>query len=309
MTDVSSPPAAPSSAPVRPPAITVPMPTVMTPDLARLLREPFAPEYTGKRPLITCPACRGSRNGKVCDSHRKSRCEGCHNYITSEHIHLDYVGHAEVTDRLLAVDPLWSWEPTAFDADGLPKLDSMGGLWIRLTVAGVPRLGYGHADGKTGPDAVKETIGDAIRNAAMRFGVALDLWGAKFKAAEVEAEAAVRASMPGYVDDWDTAIPVGAGRPPVEQAPPGPARVVDKAPKPAAHNPTYYPLGVNAINAAATLGELDALAARVKAFAGAGEVTDAEAGRLKLKIGARRDELCAAVPTPEPAAAALVPAS
>ena len=54
-------------------------------------------------------------------------------------------------------------------------------LWIRLTVAGVTRIGYGHAEGKKGPDAVKETIGDSIRNAAMRFGVALDLWGAKFK--------------------------------------------------------------------------------------------------------------------------------
>ena len=38
------------------------------------------------------------------------------------------------------------------------------------------RLGYGHAEGKTGGDAVKEVIGDALRNAAMRFGAALDLW-------------------------------------------------------------------------------------------------------------------------------------
>jgi hypothetical protein len=50
-----------------------------------------------------------------------------------------------------------------------------------LTIAGVTRLGYGHADGKQGPDAVKETIGDALRNAGMRFGVGLDLWGAKHK--------------------------------------------------------------------------------------------------------------------------------
>jgi hypothetical protein len=37
-------------------------------------------------------------------------------------------------------------------------------------------LGYGDAAGKKGPNAVKEAIGDAIRNAAMRRGVALDLW-------------------------------------------------------------------------------------------------------------------------------------
>ena len=89
---------------------------------------------------------------------------------------LAYVGHAAVTQRLLEVDPSWTWEPVAFGADGLPVLDEQGGLWIRLTIAEVTRLGYGHANGKKGPDAIKEAIGDAIRNAAMRFGVALDLW-------------------------------------------------------------------------------------------------------------------------------------
>lgn len=89
---------------------------------------------------------------------------------------LDYVGHAAVTQRLLEVDPSWSWEPLAVGADGLPAFDPVGGLWIRLTVCGTTRLGYGDAQGKKGPNAVKECIGDAIRNAAMRFGVALDLW-------------------------------------------------------------------------------------------------------------------------------------
>lgn len=83
---------------------------------------------------------------------------------------LDYVGHAAVTDRLLTVDPGWSWEPLAWDEQGLPLYDRSGGLWIKLTVCGVTRLGYGD-----GPDP-KQRIGDAIRNAAMRFGVALDLW-------------------------------------------------------------------------------------------------------------------------------------
>lgn len=83
---------------------------------------------------------------------------------------LDYVGHAAVTDRLLTVDPDWSWEPFALGADGLPALDRSGNLWIRLTICGVTRIGVG--DGKS----AKESIGDAIRNAAMRFGVALDLW-------------------------------------------------------------------------------------------------------------------------------------
>jgi hypothetical protein len=79
-------------------------------------------------------------------------------------------------DRLLQVDPEWTWAPVAHDERGLPRLDEHGGLWISLTVCGVTRYGYGDAAGKKGPNAVKEAIGDAIRNAAMRFGVALDLW-------------------------------------------------------------------------------------------------------------------------------------
>jgi hypothetical protein len=86
------------------------------------------------------------------------------------------VGHAALTDRLLDVDPLWSWEPMGLRPDGTPAFDRNGGLWIKLTVCGVTRLGYGNADGKSGGDAVKEIIGDALRNAAMRFGAALDLW-------------------------------------------------------------------------------------------------------------------------------------
>lgn len=151
----------------------------MTAEVAAQLREPFKPDEIGKLPRIFCGACRNSP-AKACDSHKKVRCDGCQNKITEAHLHLDYVGHAEITDRLLQVDPEWHWEPAALDADGLPKFDGNGGLWIKLTIAGVTRMGYGDADGKKGTSAVKETIGDALRNAAMRFGVALDLWGSQF---------------------------------------------------------------------------------------------------------------------------------
>jgi hypothetical protein len=151
----------------------------MTPEVAAALRAPFADAEIGKLPRVFCGKCRDAR-GKVCEQHTAVRCRDCGNRITSAHLHLDYVGHAEVTDRLLQVDPMWSWEPLALSPEGLPLVDPHGGMWIRLTVAGVTRLGYGHADGKKGPDAIKETIGDAIRNAAIRFGVAIDLWGSKF---------------------------------------------------------------------------------------------------------------------------------
>lgn len=93
-------------------------------------------------------------------------------------IHLDFVGHAALTDRLLDADPAWYWEPLALK-DGLPAFDASGGLWIKLTVCGVTRLGYGNAqesEYKEVGSRQKEVIGDALRNAAMRFGAALELW-------------------------------------------------------------------------------------------------------------------------------------
>jgi len=89
---------------------------------------------------------------------------------------LDYVSHGNVTKRLLEVDENWNWEPLAFDERGLPLFDEHGGLWIKLTVLGVTRLGYGEPQGRDDYDKTKGAIGNAIRTAAMRFGVALDLW-------------------------------------------------------------------------------------------------------------------------------------
>ena len=110
---------------------------------------------------------------------------------------LAYVGHAATTARLLEVDPTWSWEPLSVDERGLPAFDHLGGLWIRLTVCGVTRIGYGDAQGKKGPNAVKEAIGDAIRNAAMRFGVAIDLWAKEDISATLPPETAGGAGTGG----------------------------------------------------------------------------------------------------------------
>lgn len=137
------------------------------------LRKPFPDHQISKLP---------KESRKQIDERKADRskvvfnCRVCGGIHHKDAVHLDYVGHAALTDRLLDTDITWSWEPLAFDANGLPALDRNGGLWIKLTVAGVTRLGYGAADGKQGGDAVKEIIGDALRNAAMRFGAALDLW-------------------------------------------------------------------------------------------------------------------------------------
>jgi hypothetical protein len=141
------------------------------------LRQPFPAQEIGKLPRVTCADCRKA-SGKVCGTHAKSRCQVCGNYITGQHIHLDYVGHAELTDRLLSVDPEWTWEPVAWAEDGTPAITSHQGnlvMWGRLTLCGVTRLGVGTA-ASAKEDAHKELIGDFLRNAAMRFGVALDLW-------------------------------------------------------------------------------------------------------------------------------------
>jgi hypothetical protein len=146
-----------------------------TTGLARL-REPFAPNQINLLPKgvrkndqdkMKCEASNGRRvsmDGKYCGGYHALS------------IHLDYVGHAALTDRLLEVDPEWSWEPLAIGENGLPVFDRDGGLWIRLKICGVERLGYGDSQGKSGGNAVKEAIGDALRNAGMRFGAALDLW-------------------------------------------------------------------------------------------------------------------------------------
>jgi hypothetical protein len=102
-------------------------------------------------------------------------------------LQLDYVSHAWVTDRLLQVDPTWTWKPLAFTDAGLPSFDSNGGLWIELTVCGVTRYGYGEPQGRDKFDQTKGAIGNAIRNAAMRFGVALDLWAKEAPAENTKA--------------------------------------------------------------------------------------------------------------------------
>jgi len=95
-------------------------------------------------------------------------------------VQLSYLGHADTTRALIEADPCWTWTPMATDDNGLPVLDRDEhgrpvGMWIWIQVCGVERPAYGSCEpGKR--DAVKELIGDALRNGAMRFGVAGGLW-------------------------------------------------------------------------------------------------------------------------------------
>ena len=136
-----------------------------------LMRLPFPENQISKLPKPTKQQTEAVRN----DFKVGIRCQLCGAWHHKDVIHLDYVGHAALTDRLLDCDPGWTWEPLSCDDLGQPIIKD-GGMWIKLTVCGVTRLGFGDAQGKQGGDAIKEIIGDALRNAAMRFGAALDLW-------------------------------------------------------------------------------------------------------------------------------------
>lgn len=117
----------------------------MTPEQAAALRAPFPASAIGKLP----------KGGTT----------------------LDYCGHAAVTDRLLAVDPDWCWQPDR-TPDGRWDVVTVGNdscLTGTLTVCGTTRPCVGIASTKSF-ELLKQLQSDAIRNGAMRFGVALDLW-------------------------------------------------------------------------------------------------------------------------------------
>src|SRR6478736_1344848 len=144
-------------------------------ELLQLLRRPFEPHHISKLPKPT-----KQQTEEIKADYKKGiRCEDCGGWHHPKVVHLDYVGHAALTDRLLECDIHWYWEPLALDEFGLPRFDKSGGLWIKLTVCGMSRIGYGNAEtsgNKDNGSREKEIIGDALRNAAMRFGAALDLW-------------------------------------------------------------------------------------------------------------------------------------
>jgi hypothetical protein len=172
---------------------TTPAPTGLA-----LLREPFPAHQISKLPKPT----KAQTDAVKADVKAGERCNICGGWHHPKVVHLDYVGHAALTDRLLNADMSWTWEPAAVDPTGHPILDSVGGMWIKLTVCGVTRMGYGHAGDKSGGDAIKEIIGDALRNAAMRFGAALDLWHKGVLHLDDEDEPEKKPPVPFDLQHW-----------------------------------------------------------------------------------------------------------
>ena len=126
-------------------------------------------------------------------------------------IQLDYVGHAEITKILIKIDPLWDWRPLKIDDDGLPAYrveNGMAHMAGELTLLGHTRLAVGSAPHNK-QDLLKELVSDFIRNAAMRFGVALSLWSkeewsdspAPAKPVKKTAAKKIAAPAPAVADD------------------------------------------------------------------------------------------------------------
>lgn len=78
---------------------------------------------------------------------------------------LDTVNHAVVTSRLIADGGDWT-----YTVDERFTAGKSCWVLITLTVGGVSRPEYGEGDDP------KKALSDALKRAAMRFGVALDLW-------------------------------------------------------------------------------------------------------------------------------------
>ena len=243
-----------------------------------LLMLPFEPHEVGKLPKPT----KAQTDEVKANFKAGVRCDICGAWHHPKVVHLDYVGHAALTKRLLQVDPRWSWEPMALTPQGAPLVDQHGGLWIRLTVCGMTRIGYGHADGKTGGDAIKEAVGDALRNSALRFGAALDLWhkGDLYDADELKEMGAETSPPPPAVNPRTSVAPHPAAN---TSAPPS-----AKKPSPADWTAAY-------IAGLAPVDSMDALrdytAERSAALVRLDKVAPDLRDRIELAIAEKRHSL------------------
>ena len=120
-------------------------------------------------------------------------------------VNLSYLGHADTTLALIQVDPEWTldlgWETSTGPVDcfALSNPSQPTIILARLTVLGVTRPCVGTVASWKGPDSLKELMGDAIRNGAMRFGIATGLWS---KAQRDGHDPDARPGKPKTNPDW-----------------------------------------------------------------------------------------------------------
>lgn len=141
-------------------------------DIWKELVKPFPKEAMGKKPQ---PYKRDSLKGK---------CTECGGYHGLPALHLDFVSHAAITNRLNTVAGVENWDltPLARDEQGNPVLDKEGNLWATLTILGASKIEVG--DGSS----MKDRVANALRRCGMRFGMALELWSKEELENEVQPD-------------------------------------------------------------------------------------------------------------------------
>jgi len=137
---------------------------------------------------------------------------------TYKKVNLSYVSHSEITKILIEVDPLWSWEPIGWD-NGRPSINVVNGnatMWAKMTLLGKTMIGVGTASADK-PEVDKELISDFIRNASMRYGIALGLWSKTDRDTPTQPSAPRQQAAQAVEGAFDAAFPnstpVSAGTP------------------------------------------------------------------------------------------------
>lgn len=121
---------------------------------------------------------------------------------------MDFISHGLVTERLNQVDPGWSMETRAtYTYAGKDGRLHVEGVEIALTVCGVTRVEAGGPQRQDGfANEIKNAYSDALKRAAMRFGVALTIWESSVEAqydedAHPDYEAPVQQQPPQPLTD------------------------------------------------------------------------------------------------------------
>lgn len=152
---------------------------------------------------------------------------------------LDYVSHAAVTNRLNQAAPDWTYEVERVEVRGNIARDNDGSHFVTdpaglphvvavfgtMTIGGVTRQEVGEVDSfSTYGLELKNAISDFIRRAAMRFGVALDLWakeelssGPGASSSDTTATPLGGSELAGAGEPKESPLPTSASVPSVEE--------------------------------------------------------------------------------------------
>jgi hypothetical protein len=263
--------------------------------MSAALMADFTSEQIGHKPATWCKACAAAvrnKTGKSCPDHRVIKCAKCKTNVTEAHTCLDFVGHADVRARLCEADPEWTWAPFDFPGSGSLILSDGHpvGLWITLTVGGVSKPGYGSVD-KGKPEAMKELIGDALRNAGLSFGIAWKLW-AKGERSSGEGEGG-QSGASG--DAWDNGTPArnsnGQQRPQGQVSRPGREAAAEASGEPDPDAQQYADKG----SQARTVAEVEQIHKKAREAGKIGAVIRApesgKAGKLAVYLDWKRKQL------------------